>query len=65
MTQRGVNRGLIAFDEVDFKSLNELVLATAARFGSEYDAYTLMSNHFHLVVPTELPWRNPAHRAAA
>jgi putative transposase len=53
-TQRGVNRGLIAFDDVDFKVLQGLVLATAARCGWEYDVYTLMSNHFHLVVPTEL-----------
>ena len=51
MTQRGVNRGLIAIDDADLKALQELVLAAAARFGWECDVYTLMSNHFHLVVP--------------
>jgi putative transposase len=54
ITARGVNRSLIAFDETDFKALQELVLATAARFGWEYDVYCLMPNHFHLVMPTEL-----------
>jgi REP element-mobilizing transposase RayT len=53
VTARGVNRSLIAFDEVDFKALRELVLPTAARFGWEYDVYCLMPNHFHLVMPTE------------
>jgi REP element-mobilizing transposase RayT len=55
VTARGVNRSLIAFDEVDFKALQELVLATAARHGWEYDVYCLMGTHFHLVMPTELP----------
>jgi putative transposase len=54
VTARGVNRGLIAFDEVDFNSLQQLVIATADRVGWTYDVYTLMSNHFHLVMPSSL-----------
>jgi putative transposase len=54
VTARGVNRSLIAFDEVDFAALQRLVLETAERFGWAYDVYILMSNHFHLVMPTSL-----------
>ena len=52
LTARGVNRSLIAFDEVDFRELQQLVLRTADRCGWEYDTFCLMSSHFHLVVPT-------------
>ena len=54
ITARGVNRQLIAFDDVDFAALHRLVLQAAERFGWTYDAFTLMSNHFHLVMPTSL-----------
>ena len=54
VTARGVNRSVIAFDDSDFRALRGLVLETAARFGRTYDVYTLMSSHFHLVMPTTL-----------
>ena len=55
VTARGVNRSLIAFDDVDFKALQELVLKAAERWGWEYDVYCLMSTHFHLVIPAPVP----------
>jgi REP element-mobilizing transposase RayT len=55
ITARGVNRSLIAFDDVDFKALQELVLKAAERWGWEYDVYCLMSTHFHLVIPAPVP----------
>ena len=54
VTARGVNRSVIAFDDSDLRALRGLVLETAARFGRAYDVYTLMSSHFHLVMPTTL-----------
>jgi REP element-mobilizing transposase RayT len=51
VTARGVNRSLIAHDEVDLNALRKLVLAAAKRFGWEYDAYCLLNAHFHLVMP--------------
>jgi putative transposase len=54
VTARGVDRSLIAFDEVDRNALQQLVLTTADRFGWSYDVYCLMSSHFHLVIPTAL-----------
>jgi putative transposase len=54
ITARGVNRSLIAFDDVDSAALHRLVLQAAERCGWTYDVFTLMSNHFHLVMPTSL-----------
>jgi REP element-mobilizing transposase RayT len=54
VTARGVNRSLIALDELDFSALQQLVRASAGRFGWEYDVYCLMSSHFHLVIPTSV-----------
>jgi putative transposase len=51
VTVRGVDRCLIVRDEHDWRALHELVLAAQqTKFGSTYDAYCLMSSHFHLLV---------------
>jgi putative transposase len=51
VTVRGVDRCLIVRDDVDWRALQELVLAAQGKkFGSAYDAYCLMSSHFHLLV---------------
>ena len=52
ITTRGVNRSLIAYDEVDLNALQELVVATAKRVGWEYDVYCLLNGHFHLLMPS-------------
>jgi len=54
VTVRGVNRSAIVFDEIDRGGLHELVLRTEKRFGWIYDAYCLMTTHFHLVLPANL-----------
>jgi putative transposase len=54
VTVRGVNRGPIVFDDVDRNSLHALVLQIERRFDWCYDAYCLMTTHFHLVLPTTL-----------
>lgn len=54
ITARGVNRSLIAFDDVDFQALQSLVLNAAERWGWDYDVYCLMGTHFHLVVPAPM-----------
>ena len=59
VTARGVNRGFIAFDDVDFRALHELVLRAAERWGLEYDVYCLMGTHFHLVMPTSVASLSP------
>jgi REP element-mobilizing transposase RayT len=55
VTARGVDRGLIVRDEVDREALHRIVLLTERRFSWRYDAYCLMSSHFHVVVRTPLP----------
>ena len=46
---------LIVRDDQDWRSLHELVLAAQGRhFESAYDAYCVMSSHFHLLVRTPL-----------
>jgi REP-associated tyrosine transposase len=55
VTARGVDRGLIVRDEVDREALHRIVLLTERRFSWRYDAYCLMSSHFHLIVRTPLP----------
>ena len=54
MTVRGVNRGAIVFDDVDRCALHELIVRTEKRFGWRYDAYCLMTTHFHLVLAVKL-----------
>jgi REP element-mobilizing transposase RayT len=55
VTVRGVDRGLIVRDHPDWRALHELVLAAQGKqFGSAYDAYCLMSSHFHLLVRAPL-----------
>src|SRR3954469_19621129 len=48
VTVRGVDRCLIVRDDCNWRALHELVLAAQGKqFGSAYDAYCLMSSHFH------------------
>ena len=54
VTARGVNRGAIVFDDADRTALKELVVRTGKRFGWRYDAYCLMTTHFHLVLAVKL-----------
>jgi putative transposase len=54
VTARGVNRSFIAYDDVDLRALQELVLAAAKRVGWNYDAYCLLNGHFHLVMPSSV-----------
>jgi REP element-mobilizing transposase RayT len=46
---------LIVRDEQDWRALQELVLTAQRRYGWIYDAYCLMSSHFHLLARTPLP----------
>jgi putative transposase len=46
---------LIVHDEHDWGALHELVLAAQHRFDWAYDAYCLMSSHFHLLARSTLP----------
>jgi putative transposase len=55
VTTRGVDRSLIVRDGEDWQALHELVRAAQGRFGWRYDAYCLMSSHFHLLVRAPLP----------
>jgi REP element-mobilizing transposase RayT len=55
VTSRGVDRCLIVRDEQDWHALHEVVLAAQRRFDWGYDAYCLMSSHFHLLVRAPLP----------
>ena len=52
--QRGNNRQQILFDEEDYWFLWERLLAAAEKYGCDVHAYTLMPNHFHLLVT---PWQ--------
>jgi putative transposase len=54
VTARGVDRSLIVRDEIDRDALHELVIKAQRRFGLRYDAYCLMSSHFHLIVRATL-----------
>ncbi|HSC50421.1 MAG TPA: transposase [Gaiellaceae bacterium] len=54
VTSRGVDRDLIVRDLHDWVALQHLVLAAERRFDWKYDAYCLMSSHFHLLVRTPL-----------
>jgi putative transposase len=48
--QRGNNRQQILFDEQDFWFMWEKIAAAADKFHCRIHAYTLMSNHFHLLL---------------
>lgn len=48
--QRGVNRSDIFVEEVDYRCLLALIADTAQISAIEVHAYTLMTNHYHLVV---------------
>jgi putative transposase len=54
VTSRGVDRSLIVRDEHDWSALQQLILQTELRFGWVFDAYCLMSSHFHLLTRTPL-----------
>jgi putative transposase len=55
VTARGVDRCLIVRDTADWEALQELVAAAESRYGWSYDAYCLMSSHFHLLIRAPLP----------
>jgi putative transposase len=48
--QRGNNRQQILFDEQDFWFMWEKIAAAAQKFHCRIHAYTLMPNHFHLLL---------------
>jgi putative transposase len=52
--QRGNNRQRILVDEADYWYLWERLLAAAEKFQCDIHAYTLMPNHFHLLLT---PWQ--------
>jgi putative transposase len=54
VTVLGVDKLPIVFDDVDRNALHELVLRAEQKFGWCYDAYCLMTTHFHLVLPATL-----------
>lgn len=52
--QRGNNRQQILVEEADYWFLWEKLLSAAEKFQCDIHAYTLMPNHFHLLLT---PWR--------
>jgi len=70
VTSRGNNRGDIFLDDRDRRRFLELLGEVARRFGWVVTAYTLMTNHFHLVIETPTPtlsrgmqWLNASYAA--
>src|SRR5918992_5781973 len=55
VTTRGVERRAIVLDAIDADAWVALLLDTARRFGWVLDTWTLMPNHFHLIVYTAQP----------
>jgi len=53
--QRGNNRQQILVEEADYWFLWEKLLSAAEKFHCDIHAYTLMPNHFHLLLT---PWQN-------
>ena len=54
VTSRGVDRCAIAADDDDRDFWLALTRRTGARFGWDWHAYCLLTNHFHLVVEVAL-----------
>jgi len=54
VTNRGVEQRDIYLDDIDRRSFLSLLRLSTRRFRWSVDAYTLMTNHFHLVVTTNL-----------
>ena len=52
VTTRGVEKRPIVLDALDADAWVALLLDTARRYGWELDTWTLMPNHFHLLVHT-------------
>lgn len=52
--QRGNNRQAIFFAEADYLFFLEHLAKLAKRFKCSLHAYVLMTNHFHLLVTSEL-----------
>jgi len=55
ITSRGNERRVIFLDDEDREQFLRLLADAIARFGWILTAYTLMTNHFHLVVETPTP----------
>ncbi len=55
VTSRGNERRVIFHDEEDYEQFLRLLAEAVKRFGWILTAYTLMTNHFHLVVETPTP----------
>jgi putative transposase len=55
--QRGNNRGPIFTDDLDYETFLEFLSASAAERGTSVHGFTLMTNHYHLVV-------TPDHKTA-
>lgn len=51
--QRGNNRQQILFEEADYWFMWEKIAAAAEKFDCRIHAYTLMPNHFHLLLTPE------------
>jgi len=54
VTNRGVEQRDIYLDDIDRRSFLSLLRLSTRRFRWSVDAYTLMTNHFHLVVTANL-----------
>lgn len=70
ITSRGNGRGDIFLDNADRRRFLELLGEVVRRFGWIVTAYTLMTNHFHLVIETPTPtlsrgmqWLNGSYAA--
>lgn len=55
VTTRGVERRPIVLDAIDADAWEARLLETADRYGWELDTWSLMPNHFHLLVLTWQP----------
>jgi putative transposase len=55
VTTRGVEKRPIVLDAIDADAWVTLLLDTARRYAWELDTWTLMPNHFHLLVLTWQP----------
>jgi putative transposase len=53
VTSRGVARGLIFQDSLDYVALRSQLREVIRKFGWNVYAYCLMPNHYHLIVDTD------------